>query len=399
MYPKNRNDRRKGIMSYLLSIVVPIKNNYSCLKSIIDKVINMNRDETELVIQDNTKNNSEIKEYLAHVKASFIKYYHYPKDITMSENFNLGILNSTGRYLCILGADDNVSSKLLNVAKYLDRNNYESAVFHKAIYYWPGMKFRAHKKRPNLVIPKCTGEIFKLNAEEELKRLLKQGMTSLGKLPEPYQGIVKRDTLQKVYELTGNFVPGACPDMAMAVALSQVIKSYIFIDVPIILSGLSYNSAGGKGARGEHKGQLKDMKFLTSSIEEAWPIKIPKIWTGATIYADSTHSALIAVGEFDQFEKFNYAANYANLISFFPEYWNLVKPFIRKNVKLQIKVALHSGKIFTKRSYVYIKNWITANFGISRNKIFYDVKTSFDASELVDKYIETNINHKEYLNS
>lgn len=384
-------------MSYLLSIVVPIKNNYSCLKSIIDKVITMNGDETELVIQDNTENNSEIKEYLAHIKASFIKYYHYPKGIAMSENFNLGILNSTGRYLCILGADDNVSSKLLNVAKYLDQNNYEAAVFHKASYYWLDMKFRAHKKRPNLVIPKCAGEIFKLNAEEELKRLLKQGMTSLGKLPEPYQGIVKRDTLQKVYKLTGNFVPGACPDMAMAVALSQVIKSYIFIDVPITISGQSYNSAGGKGARGEHKGQLKDMNFLPSSIEKTWPSQIPKIWTGATIYADSAHSALIAVGEFDKFEKFNYAANYANLISFFPEYWNLVKPFIKKNVKLQIKTSIYIVRIFFKRLYMYIKNWITANFHVSRDNLFYDVKTSLEASELVDNYIDTYFSEKEYL--
>jgi len=368
MYPKNRKDRRKGIMSYLLSIVVPIKNNYSCLKSIIDKVINMNRDETELVIQDNTKNNSEI-----------------------------GISNSTGRYLCILGADDNVSSKLLSVAKYLDQNNYESVVFHKAAYNWPGMKFRAHKKLPALTIPNCGGEIIDINIQQELNDLLKSGMTSLGRLPEPYHGIVKREVLEKVFKLTRSFVPGACPDMAMAVALSQVVKKHILIDSPITISGHSYNSAGGKGARGDHKGQLKAMNFLPSSIEQTWPTQIPKIWTDVTIYADSAHSALIAMNEFDKFEKFNYAANYANLISFFPEYWNLVKPFIKKNVKLQIEVALHSGKIFTKRLYVYIKNWITANFGISRNKIFYDVKTSFDASELVDNYINTYFSEKEYL--
>jgi len=384
-------------MNYLLSIIVPIKNNYSYIKSIIEKLIDMNEGETELVIQDNTEDNAEIKEYLGRIEASFIKYHHCPKNISMSENFNLGISNSTARYVCILGADDNVSSKLLSVAKYLEKQKYESAVFHKASYKWPGMKFRAHKKRPDLVIPRCSGEILKVNVKKELNKLLKLGMTSLGKLPEPYHGIVKREALEKVFELTGSFVPGACPDMAMAVALSQVVKKHVFIDAPISISGHSYNSAGGKGARGEHKGRLKDMVFLPANIEETWPEQIPKIWTGPTIYADSVHSALIALGKEEKLQNFNYTANYANLISFFPEYRRLVKPFIMKNIKLKLKVAFHMGEIFLKRLNMYIKNWITANFRISKDAIFYDIETSFDASKVVDSYIDTHFLQKEYI--
>ena len=49
-------------MGYLLSIVVPTKNRYYYLKSLIKLVQSFNSNEIELVVQDNTENNSEILE-------------------------------------------------------------------------------------------------------------------------------------------------------------------------------------------------------------------------------------------------------------------------------------------------------------------------------------------------
>lgn len=383
-------------MEYLLSIIVPIKDNYKYIKPIIEKSMAMNG-ELELVIQDNTEDNTEIMEYLGLVNAPFIKYHHCLTSLSMSENFNLGISNSTGQYICILGADDNVSSKILNVTKYLEKEQYDSAIFNKASYKWPGMKYRAHHKRPDLTIPRCSGEIHSVNVGQELNNLLKCGMTSLGELPEPYHGIVKREALEKVFKITGTFVPGACPDMAMAVALSQVVKKHIYIDAPITMSGHSYNSNGGKGARGDHKGKLEDIKFLPANVEENWPNYIPKIWTGPTIYADSMNSALIAMGSSEKILEFNSAANYADLVSFYPQYSNLIKKFINKNLKMKIEVLLYCGKIFFKRSSYYINNWKTANFHFTRDEIYYNVKTSLEASELVDKYIDKHFSNKDYL--
>ena len=383
-------------MQNLLSVIVPIKNNYFFIKSIIEKIVSMRDDSIELVIQDNTSDNYEICKYLEGLGENRVKYYHCTKNLTMSENFNLGILHSKGAFVSVLGGDDNISSKILDVVKYLQLEGVDSAVFNKAIYSWPGMKFRAHHKRPNLVIPKCSGKISKVDVEQELYKLLKAGMTSLGKLPEPYHGIVKRDALDRVYDLTNTYIPGACPDMAMAVALSHVVERHIFIDAPFSMSGQSYNSSGGKGARGEHKAELKDVNFLPSNIEATWPSGIPKIWTGPTIYADSAHNALRALRKAEILELFNYAANYANLVSFYPEYRALLKPFLQNNHKVSIEMTTRMGEIFFQRARAYLENWLAANLRVSQHKIFFDVETSYRATQIVDSFIETHFLKEDY---
>jgi len=361
-------------MSCLLSIVVPIKGSYEYVKSIIRKIESIDSYEIEIVIQDNSERNEGIIEFLSHSPCKKSKYFHRSSKMTMTENFELGIANSCGEYLCILGADDNVSSKILDVAKYLMRNNIESAIFRKASYNWPGMKFRAHKHRPNLTIHKTTGDIKRIDVEKELEYVKKIGAVSLARLPEPYHGIIRRKSLDRVHERTGRYIPGACPDMAMAVALSQVVKNHIMIDAPITISGHSYSSAGGKGARGEHKGSLKDKTFLPRNIEETWPSAIPKIWTGPTIYVDSLSSALKAFGKQEDFAELNIEANYATISLFFPEYRNLVKEYMKTKDINMTRFYYEFVRKFAKRASVFVKNWAVSQLGISLDKVFYNIQ-------------------------
>lgn len=382
------NDINGGVlMNHLLSIVVPIKDNYECLKSILVTLKDEKLSSVELVIQDNTIDNIEIFELLKKEVNKNIKYFHHKSLISMSENFNNGILNSSGKYILIIGADDNISTKIYQVVEYLEKNQIDSAIFRKAMYNWPGMKFRVHKNFPNLIIPKTKKNIKKICLECEFRKLLKKGMVSVGKLPEPYHGIVKRESLMKVYELTGTFVPGSSPDMAMAVTLSYVVKSHIFIDLPFVISGHSYNSAGGKGARGEHKGDLKDKTFLPKNVEENWPAKIPKLWTGPTIYADSLFNSLIKIKEDEKLKEFNYFANYAYIIAFFPEYKKIVSTYFKINLVNILRLNFYLLLIFSNRLKVFIFNTIISNFKFNSKYIHRNVTNSYEASKLVDIYI------------
>lgn len=386
-------------MNKLLSIVVPIKNGYEYLKSIIDKVEELDTDILELIIHDNTEDNRQIIDILKNYNCKNIKYYHQIEPLSMVQNFEKGIYFATGKYLCILGADDNITSKIIDVAKYMDENGIESAVFKEAFYNWPDMKFRAHQNRPSLTIYKSRGHIKEINIENEFQIIMQNGCISLGKLPEPYHGIILRECLEKVKEISGTYIPAGCPDMAMAISLSQVVKKHVFIDAPITLSGQSFNSAGGKGARGEHKGDLKNKSFLPLNVEETWPSFIPRLWTGPSIYADSMYNALKEMRQETKLSLFNKEMNYANIISFFPEYIGIVKPFMDEGYKQKLRVAKYSIRIFVKRLFFYIKNWTVANLRISINKVYYNVNSSLEAANLVDEYIDTMIKGVPYLRS
>lgn len=376
----------------LISIIVPVRDSYVFLKSIIEQTLRVKSDEIELVIQDNTPDNSDILEYLQSVTSPNICYYHQSQPLTMTRNFEEGIKNSTGTYICILGADDNFSTHILDVVSYLSLKNIQSAVGNKAIYYWPGMKFKAHQNRPNFTIRKYKSSIRRVNIQNEFEKLLKNGMVSLGDLPSPYQGVIKRELMDEVKRISGSYIPGACPDMAMAVALTSVVKDHVYIDIPVIISGQSYNSAGGKGARGEHKGDLKNKSFLPADIEKNWPSFLPKIWTGPTIYIDSLVSASKSMGNEKILDKLNIEANYASIISFFPEYTELVSTYLSKKPSSLIRLARHILQIILKRAKFFILNMIKSKFGITTEKLYREIHTSLEACILLDEEIAGAVN-------
>lgn len=370
----------------LLSIVVPAKNNYHCVESIYKKVSDMDPDIVELVISDNSPSNEEMKSLIEKYSTANIVYVHEPSPITMTENFERGIDAATGKYLCMLGADDMLTSQIIQVAEYMERNDIDSAVFKKAFYNWPQMEFRFHDF-PSLTIRKSTGKIRVIDTDKELGKMQNRGMVSVGKLPGPYHGIVRRDLFEKVIRIAGRFIPGASPDMAMAVSLSQVCSKHVYIDAPITVSGHSYNSAGGKGARGAHKGDLKGKSFLPKNIEENWPGFIPKVWTAPTLYADSLVSSLSAMNMQDRLEEFNKEANYANLAVFFPEYKPLIKPHLR-GVKSRVKYTGYVMYYFTARVLKFISNWLSVKLGITFNYQYRNIDDSYEASIKIEEFIE-----------
>lgn len=370
----------------LLSIVVPLKNNYHCVESIFKKVSDMDPDIVELVISDNSPANEEMKSLIEKYSTANIVYVHEPIPITMTENFEIGIEAATGKYLCMLGADDMLTSQIIHVAEYMERNDIDSAVFKKAFYNWPQMEFRFHDF-PSLTIRKSTGKIRVIDTDKELGKMQNRGMVSVGKLPGPYHGIVRRDLFEKVIRIAGRFIPGASPDMAMAVSLSQVCSKHVYIDAPITVSGHSYNSAGGKGARGAHKGDLKGKSFLPKNIEENWPVFIPKVWTAPTLYADSLVSSLSAINMQGRIDALNKEANYANLAVFFPEYRPLLKPHI-KGLKSRVKYTGYIVYFFTARCVKFASNWASLKFRITCNRLYRNIEDSYQASILIEEFID-----------
>ena len=97
-------------MDYLVSVVVPTKNRYKYLKNLIRLIDGFHLDELELVIQDNSDDNTEILEYLKNYSNSNIHYYYSTDKLTMSTNADAGIRNAKGEYVCYIGDDDGTIS-------------------------------------------------------------------------------------------------------------------------------------------------------------------------------------------------------------------------------------------------------------------------------------------------
>lgn len=280
-------------MSYLLSIVLPTKDRIPYLKHFVNLINSFNSNEIELIIQDNTVNNIEILELLAKLKNPNIKYFHSSEPISIIENSDKSILNSTGKYVCFMGDDDGVTGHIVDCVKWMEENNVDVLKSSSALYIWPnGDKPGPFDMSSSFSVKNYSGSITLLDPLVVLKKMLKRGGAGLHDMPKVYNGIARRETLNEIYAITGTFFPGPSPDIANAVALCFVTKKFVVIDFPIIIGGRSKTQGGYNENNSKNRNKIENISHLPKDTEKNWESFIPKVWVPTTILVESTVKAL-----------------------------------------------------------------------------------------------------------
>lgn len=378
------------MMKPLLSIIIPTKNRYNYLSECIKSLYNLNEKnsdvEIEIIIQDNTPDNKEILPLINSYRNS-IHYFHISESLSVVENCDRAVLNSTGKYICFIGDDDSVTKDIITVVKWMEQNSIESCIGTIPRYNWPDMVYKYHKFKP-LQIPKLKRENYLIDVKGQLELVLKRGANWLYELPKLYHGIVSRDSLNQIYERAGSYFPGPSPDMANAVALATIIKRHAVIDVPFIVSGFSYKSGGGQGTRHAHEGEIKDLPHLPKNTAEVWEKRIPKYWTSETIYAESAIKALKNMGRDEYLKSFNYCAFYA---TFIVHNWRLrskVIPYLKQVDKKSF--ICQCIRILSRRGRNYIVNTLESKMNLHIANCYTNstVHTLIDAVVAVEMYVQ-----------
>jgi hypothetical protein len=250
-------------------------------------------------------------------------------------------------------------------------NNIEVLITKKPSYSWFDLK---HKNLGNnfsglLKTYRYSGEYIWKDSMVELKKCLKFGGQNILELPQFYHNIVKRDILEKIFVKAGTFFPGPSPDMAIAIALTSVVNSYVKLDYPLVISGKASGSVGGLGAKGLHFGEIKDIKMLPANTAETWSDGVPFYWSGATIYADSLFKSLKATGNENLISKFSYNYFYATCFVYDKNYRDRIINSFVANKKSSIGFVLYSFfLVWINRLLVYFSN---------RVLIFFPTKTLY----------------------
>ena len=292
-------------MAYIVSVVVPTKNRYQYLKHLVKMVHNFNLPELELVIQDNSDNNDEILKFLEQYSSDSIKYYYSSKSLTMSQNGELAIRNSNGKYVCYIGDDDGICRNIVECAKWMEKNNIPAAFNNNVSFLWGKMvKFRNPYKG------------YKIRySKKEMNSLLLNGMNLLQtNMPLIYHGIVRKDILKDIVKKYGTLFPSVPPDISGSICLASVIDSYCELYTPVIINGASSMTGGGVIAKGGVL-PLEEISFITHKDIEKWGNQIPPIWCGNYAWAVSGVNTLEHIGRKDLIPKFNKDSCLASAIS------------------------------------------------------------------------------------
>lgn len=356
----------------LISIVVPTKDRNVYLFKLIQYFFkSIISDQIEFIIQDNTKDNVEILKFLENNNDPRIKYFHNSIWLSIPENCDKGISNSSGEFVTLIGDDDGFLPWIVDVCNWMRDNNIESVMTNKPHYVWSDITGNIWGKESigTLTYSNFTKKIHNIDILKEQNFILDRAASSLGHTPRVYQSIVSRKKMDELKNISGSFFPGPSPDMANAVGLLKVIKKAVYIDFPIIITGNGFKSTGGEGIRKKHHGRIEDKSFLPKNTAQNWEKKIPFYWSGITIYAESALKAFLRSGNEKLVEKFNFNYLYAYCLVFETNYIHenikKIKKEIRTNFSSFFLISFYFFKIFFFRGSVFIKNIFSKKLKLS----------------------------------
>ncbi|WP_411029403.1 glycosyltransferase family 2 protein [Spongiimicrobium sp. 3-5] len=373
-------------MNCLLSIIIPTKNRYNTLLPLLDYLISIKSNQLEIVIQDNSDDNNSILKFLNANPDRKLSYFHTNKKLSQTGNSDLAVKNSQGEYVCFIGDDDGVMPYIVDIVQWMKNEGVDVVKGHKPHYSWPGLQISYLEEDVSGVLryKKWNNKVRSIDCKKELNNTLSKGGTTLTMLPCLYHGIVSRAVLDRIYAKTNSYFPGPSPDMANAIALCFYVDNYKFLDFPVVVSGKSSSSIGGQGVLHKHIARIEDVAHLPSSTKNNWSTKIPKYWTGPTIWAESTIKSLEACGRSSKMNRMDFSHLYAELFVFEFKY----RKQIFKNFGHSIYSAsffINLVKIFIKRTFTFILNKTKVKIN-SRN----GVKDIGQAIAILEKEVDKN---------
>jgi len=380
----------------LLSIVISTKNRYNYLKILVLRLLQFKRSDFEIIIQDNSNNNKEISTFLNLTGDDRIKYFYHPEKLDVCANSDLAVGHSQGEYVCFVGDDDGITEESINICYFLKKHDIDSANCNIAIYDWPDLfkKYYGYATSGEVRFQRFTGKITEIDHDKELIKILRFGAQVVRRGVRLYQGIIRKECLDRLKAHTGTYFPGPVPDMSSAIGVIPFIDKHVFVDYPLIIAGSSGKSTAGMGAKKKHQGEIREISHLPLNTADNWSKEIPFYWSGPTIWAEGALQALKNTGQSDLIRYFNFN----NVLALCLVYDN---DFRMRTIKHIFKNIGTKDVSLLKISYYVVRIWlrrVQSIFLVLASKISYQSKKS-DAttvkadsiSQVIDYFSKSSI--------
>ena len=286
-------------MNPIISVVVPTKNRYKYLKGLISMIENFNDSRIELLVHDNSDNNTEMLDFLKGKSLVSTSYYYDSDKLSMGENAERGINKAKGEYICFIGDDDAVCRNIADCAEWMRENQIDAVRSLYLNYCWNEDK---GENRGSVYYDDISFACRLGDPIAEMKKVLNDGVPDFKYMAKIYHGIIKKSVLEDVQRHGECLFPGPTPDMSGAVSIAFFIKKYVMINIPIVMPGMSRMVGGGVMGKVL---SLDEVSFITDSDREKWPTDYPPLWATELIWPVCVINALKSVNHKEYLSELN----------------------------------------------------------------------------------------------
>ncbi|MGV0055312.1 glycosyltransferase family 2 protein [Stutzerimonas sp. 381-2] len=311
---------------FLVTVVVPTHNRSKYAISCIKSVLEIASEQLQIAVHDTSDDEGLLREWAEKQTDPRLKYVHWKERLSMTDNHERALDLADGLYVCLIGDDDTVSSKIIDAAIYAESKGLTVlSPIIKASYYWPDFRSRfygdAHAGR--IYVEPFDARIQSFSVANHLHRALLLACQGTEFLPRLYHGLVLRQTLNELQRSYGKVFFGTSPDVSAALLLSLKGGTYHVVDYPFTMPGGAGGSNSGRSASGQHKGNLNEDAHIKPFRNLVWPDVIPKFFSVETVWAQAAWDTLLNTQNDALLEEFNLARLYVLCLFRHPAYWRL----------------------------------------------------------------------------
>jgi glycosyltransferase involved in cell wall biosynthesis len=223
----------------IFSVLIPTRDRAETLRHCLRTALAQDYASAEIIVSDNFSGDGTRKVVSA-FRDPRLKYFNTGRRLGMAGNFEFALSKARGSVLAFLGDDDGLlPGALARAAAIFRSTGTEALQSSPCMYAWPSLTGRAFGR---FSLPRG-GVLERRDCRKWLGRVL-AGKAGYPELPMLYTGgFIKRSAVVKASR-GGPFFRSPIPDVYSALALSSVLKNYIYSNEPLALTGASGHSTG-----------------------------------------------------------------------------------------------------------------------------------------------------------
>lgn len=223
----------------LFSVVIPTRERVDTLRFALESCVSQDYADVEIVVCNNASTDGT-ESFVQRLNDPRIRLVNPGKRVSMRENWEFALEHVTGKFVTYIGDDDALMPGALDkLAQVLDVARVDAVKWQAPTYFW-SKSGHSMSGRVSLSIGNRTAYVDSRSALNALR----WGYLHYFFLPMIYHGALSQRLISAIRARTGKFFCCENPDIYSGIAAAIATERYLYIQVPLTISGASRHSNG-----------------------------------------------------------------------------------------------------------------------------------------------------------
>lgn len=235
----------------IISIIIPTRERANYLRESVQTAIQIPDPNIEIIVSDNASMD-ETKQVLTGISDPRVKHVNTVKRVSMRENFEFGMHNSSGDYVIFFGDDDGILPRQFKfLRRILEKERPDALSWNIPVFGWPFDWSAKEYKIGSLVFNKnkLFSGVRQIDCNAYRKHLLASNLKGITPIPTIYHGCVSKDYFKRIAAPDGTYFNGSSPDVYFWYRSILEGGKFIHVGHAFSLGGFSPASSGGASGR------------------------------------------------------------------------------------------------------------------------------------------------------